>query len=210
MNGASLGGMAAYATPDTLPAMTGRPYVKTLQRLVVAALVLTVSQAFPAPASAHGDITSSTPEAGTRVKRPPRQVRLVLAEPAAAGSSLTVTDGCGDAVSGEPARDGQNFSVVIDGGRPGRWQVRLRSISSVDGHVIKDRFAFRVAGKRDCSEEAEDPPDGEDPGDEIATSSRPPIENEDDGSSFPVVPFALGTVAVVGVALALRGPRKKS
>lgn len=169
-----------------------------------AAVALLLSTLIP-PALAHGDIVSSSPESGARVKRAPRQVRLVLAEAPAAGSSLTVVDGCGDTVSGEPRRDAENITVAIDGGRPGRWRVRLRSISSVDGHVISQRFAFRVTGRRDCSEEPEDASDPADANDdEIDTSSRPPIENEDPGSRFPIVPFALGTVAVVGVAVALR------
>lgn len=181
-----------------------------LHRWLVPTFVLLVSLALVPPASGHGNITSSSPQAGARVNSAPRLVRLVLAEAPAAGSSLTVIDGCGDAVSGEPQRDGENFTVAIEGGRPGGWQVRLRSISSVDGHAIKERFAFRVAGNRDCSEEdVEDPSGTDDPDDDVATSSRPPIEN-DDGSDFPVVAFALGTVAVVGVAIALRGPRKKS
>lgn len=159
-----------------------------------------------APAAAHGDISSSSPEAGARLKKPPRQVRLVLAERPGRGSTLTVIDGCGDAVSAKPQLDGDAISVAADGGRPGRWQVRLRSISSADGHAISDRFAFRVAGKRDCSKQVkgDDPEDGESA---VDTSSRAPIENDEQGTSFPIVPFALGTVVVVGVAIALRRPR---
>ena len=171
-------------------------------------LAIALSGALAVPAWAHGDIVSSTPEAGATVKKAPRRVSLVLAEAPAKGSSVTVTDGCGDEVSDEPRLDGETISVATDGGRPGRWKVQLRSISSVDGHAISDRFAFRVGGRRDCSDEAEDPDD--DPTEEPDISSRPPIENEDDGSGFPVVPFALGTIAGVGLAVAMRGPRKKS
>lgn len=162
-----------------------------------------------APAVAHGDITSSRPEAGARVRRPPQQVRLVLAEPPAQGSDLTVIDPCGEEVSGDPRRDGDNFAVAVDGGSPGRWRVQLRSISAVDGHVISDRFSFRVAGKRDCSPDEEPTEDGEGTDDEPDISSRPPIENDEQGSGFPVIPFALGTIAVIGVAVALRAPWNK-
>lgn len=183
--------------------------MKTFKILLTGVFVLALPGLSAGPAAAHGDISSSSPEADARVRRAPREVRLVLAEPPAAGSSLTVVDGCGDKVSGDPKRNGQNFSAAINGGRPGRWRVQLRSISAVDGHVISDRFTFQVAGKRDCSSEPKEPKN--DKGDDVDTSSRPPIENEDDGSSFPIVPFALGTVAVVGVAVALRaGSNKKS
>lgn len=157
------------------------------------------------PAAAHGDISSSSPEAGARVKGPPRRVRLVLAETPAPRSMLTVIDGCGDEVSRKPKLEGDNISVAIGGGSPGRWQVRLRSISSVDGHTFSDRFAFRVAGERDCSGQVKEDEPQDDETAEI--SSRAPIENDEQGRSFPVVPLALGTVVVVGVTIALRGRR---
>ena len=158
------------------------------------------------PAWGHGDIQSASPEEGAKVRRPPREVELVLAEPAASGSSLVVTDGCKEQVSGEPVADGNNYSAPIDGGRPGRWSVKLRSISSVDGHVIKAGYSFTVAGKKDCSTE---PTPSDDETEDANTSSRPPIANSDEGSSFPVLPFALGTVALVGIAVALRRPSSK-
>lgn len=159
------------------------------------------------PAAAHGDIVSSDPEAGARVRRPPQRVRLVVAEPPARGSGVTVTDPCGERVSGRPRRDGDTISVPISAGSPGWWRVQLRSISAVDGHVVSGRFAFRVAGKRDCSADEDEVGPTGDAEDEVATSSRPPIENEDQGPGFPVIPFALGTIAVVGAALALRGKK---
>lgn len=175
------------------------------------ALVLGLAAALVAwagsPAWGHGDIQSASPEDGARVRRPPREVALVLAEPPAAGSSLVVTDGCNEKVSGVPVADGDNYSVAVEGGRPGRWSVKLRSISSVDGHVIKAGYSFTVAGKKDCSTE---PSPRDDETGDTNTSSRAPIANPDDeGSGFPVVPFALGTVALVGIAVALRRPNSK-
>lgn len=210
MYGASLGRQETYRPAATLRQMTGRTKVKGPVASLAAILALFVALVAAAPAAAHGDIASSSPEAGARVKRAPRQVRLVLAEPPAAGSDLRVIDACGERVSGQPTRDGDNIAVSIDGGRPGRWQVRLRSISSVDGHTISEGFAFRVAGKRDCSAESTENEPSDDETDQIDTSSRPPIENDEQGSSFPVVPFALGTIVVVGVAIALRGPRNSN
>ncbi len=63
-----------------------------------------------------------------------------------------------------------------------------------------------MAGKRDCSQ-GEDDPDDDIVSEE--TSSRPPIANPDaDDGGFPIVPFALVTVAVVAIAIAVRRPRK--
>ena len=206
MNGTSLSCRRAASVADTLLDMTWKGAVKSLRSLFVGGAVVLLSVFVTGPAGAHGDIVSSTPQADAQVKRAPRQVSLVLAEAPAAGSSLKVVDGCGDTVSGDPRRDGENFTVAIDGGRPGGWKVQLRSISSVDGHVISERFNFRVAGERDCSQKPDRPKETDD----IDTSSRPPIENDDEDSGFPIVPFALGTIAVVGVAVALRGGSRKS
>ncbi|HJR45461.1 MAG TPA: copper resistance CopC family protein [Actinomycetota bacterium] len=171
----------------------------------LAGLIAAALAASAAPAWAHGDIQSASPEEGARVRRPPREVALVLAEPAASGSSLVVVDGCKEEVSGEPVADGERYSVAIEGGRPGRWSVRLRSISSVDGHLVRAGYSFTLAGKKDCSSEPTPEPDETD---DANTSSRPPIANpDDDGTSFPVVPFALGTVALIGLAVALRRPK---
>lgn len=187
--------------------MSRRIPLERLSAVIVAAVVV-LSPA--GSAHAHGDIREAAPKAGSRVTEPPQEVVVALAEPAAEGSTLVVTDGCGQEVSGAIAIRRDVVEVPIEGGEPGRWKVSLRSISSVDGHLVKETFSFKVAGRKDCSQEG----DGEaDEGTDISpdTSSRPPIENPDSGgTSFPIVPFALGTVAVIAVAVAVRGPWNKS
>lgn len=134
---------------------------------------------------------------------------MILAEPAASGSTVVVTDGCEREVSSD-ALDVKReiLTAPINEGEPGRWSVNVRSISAVDGHAIKEAFTFRVAGQKDCSQEDDVEPETDISPD---TSSREPIENPDqEGTSFPVVPFALGTIAVVAVALAVRRPWDKS
>jgi methionine-rich copper-binding protein CopC len=175
--------------------------------VVAAGLLLVLASPFSA-AQAHGDIRSSSPAAGERLDEPPGSVSLVLAEPAAQGSTLVVRDGCGERVSGAEVIDGANFSAPIDGGRPGSWKVVMRSISAVDGHAVDATFSFRVAGQRDCSEEPRTPT----PDESATISSRPPIANPDppDSGGFPIVPFAVGTVVLVGLALAVRKPWAKS
>lgn len=164
-----------------------------------------VAIAVPAgPARAHGDIEVAHPAQGSTVAEPPREVSVHLAEPAAPGSQLTVIDGCKDAVGSEPRIDGEMFTTAVSGGQPGRWRVKVRSISSIDGHLVRESFSFKVRGKKDCSV-AESPAgeDDADPNDEVELGDpQPPLENDE--TSFPIVPFALGTVVVVGLALALR------
>lgn len=163
----------------------------------------------PGVALAHGDVRDSSPAAGTRVTEPPKEVVLILTEPVADGSTVVVTDGCEREVSGsvETARD--ILTTPVTDGEPGRWRVNLRSVSAVDRHAVEEAFTFDVAGKKDCTNDDE----GAGLGTDISpdTSSRAPIHNPDDeSSSFPVVPLALGTVAVVAVVLAVRRPWDKS
>jgi hypothetical protein len=98
------------------------------------------------------------------------------------------------------------LSASIDGGEPGKWRVEYRIISTVDGHPTSDGWSFAVQGKKDCSEPApEQTDDGTAPDDGAAGGPTGEGDDEDDGSSFPVVPVAAGTVALVAVALLIRG-----
>lgn len=180
----------------------------SLKRLLAMLALIAALSAVPGAAFAHGDIRDSSPSAGTLVTRPPKEVVLILAEPAAQGSRVVVTDGCEREVSGGLDIRREIVTTAITDGQPGRWLVDLRSISAVDGHAIKEAFTFNVEGKKDCTNDDDSDDDTDVSPD---TSSRGPIVNPDEeGTSFPVVAFALGTVAVVAVALAVRRPWDKS
>lgn len=161
------------------------------------------------PAGAHGDVEDSSPAAGSTVRRAPERVSLDLAEPPAEGSSLLVRDGCNREVSDGPRIDGDRISVPVSEGQPGRWRVRVRSISSVDGHLVRENLSFRVRGEKDCSAE-ETPGEDDSPDDEVELGvPQPPLQN-DEAASFPIVWFAVGTALVVAIAIALRRPGRKS
>lgn len=154
-------------------------------------------------AGAHGVYTSSSPEKGERVRQVPDEVRIALTEAPAQGSSIRVTDGCGRNVADSVQLDGSDLVAVVGGQiapEPGTWKVAFRSISSVDGHAARDSFAFKVRGQRDC---ARDEGPTEEKTESPETSSQPPIAN-DEGSSFPWIPFGLGTIVLVVVALVAR------
>lgn len=182
--------------------MTGRKPLKHLYLVPVA--VATLVLGLETAALAHAGLTDSSPAAGTAVTKPPKEVTALLAEPADQASRLVITDGCGREVSGTPDIRRGLVETPIAGGEPGRWSVRLRSVSAVDGHVIEEAFAFRVLGKKGCAAEDDISPDADISPD---TSSRAPIVNPDqDSSSLPVIPIALGAVAVGAVALAVWRP----
>ena len=159
-----------------------------------------------APAFGHADLEETMPSANSRVGKPPREVKLVLAEPPGPGSTLQVKDGCrANVVEDVVTNEGESIlSAALAGGEPGDWRVRFQSISAVDGHLVEGAFKFTVAGKHSCGGSRKDSgargsnrqgPQGRDArGDSV----------ESEGSSLPVVPLALGTAALVGVALVAR------
>ena len=174
-----------------------RAYRALLGSLLV---VLVVTLGAPV-AQAHGDIVNTTPKEGTRVREAPEVVAVSLAEKPAKGSKLVVTDGCRNEISGEAVLGGLTLSAPVTDGQPGRWDVKLTSISAEDGHLVEDEYSFRVSGKGDCAMEDDEPTD--DPTDDVELGEpQPPLENDE--TSFPVVPFALGTLVLVGGALAVR------
>ena len=155
-----------------------------------------------APAWGHADVKEVTPHANSRVGKPPREVKLVLAEPPGPGSTLQVRDGCRTNVVEDVAADEEQsvLSGVLARGKPGRWRVRFESVSAVDGHFVRGGFKFTVAGKHRCREKGGRGDGGSN------RQSRPnagPGGNSDT-SSLPVVPLALGTAALVGIALVAR------
>lgn len=150
---------------------------------------------YAASASAHGVIDAAEPAVGARIQGPPESVVLTMTEAPTQGSIFVVTDGCGDEVSGLAQLSGEEVTIPVEGGEPGPWRVRFEALSSVDGHLVEGGYRFRVAGNQDCSAPDED-----------GAESPPPIAGGpgDEGSSFPVVPVALGTAGVIGIAVLAR------
>lgn len=175
-----------------------------MRRLVWLATAVGLVVAFSAPpARAHGVIDNADPARGARVQDPPEAVVVTMTEAPVRGSVFVVTDGCGDEVSQEPQLSGQEVTIPIAAGEPGRWRVRFEALSSVDGHLVEGGYRFRVAGERDCS--APEDPETEAPDDDDQESPPPVAEPPgDEGSSFPVVPVALGTVGIIGIAVLAR------
>jgi methionine-rich copper-binding protein CopC len=153
-------------------------------------------------ASAHGVMRSSDPAAGSSVGRVPRNLMITLTEAAGPGTTLRVNDGCDRNVAEQVRREGEVLDVGIGEAEPGRWKVRFRVVSAVDGHATRGGFAFRVRGKAECShdEKSDDNGDTQIGGGEDTQITPDP----GDEGGFPVVPFAIGSVVIVGLALLLR------
>ena len=151
--------------------------------------VLALTAASVAPAFAHAALSSSTPKDGARLGASPETVVVSYAEPPTNNSVFTVTDGCGDDVTGEVEILNNEIAASVNEGQPGRWAIDWRVISAVDGHPTNEGIRFRVAGEADCSQAAPETDDTRAP--EPATS-------------IPLVPIAAATAVILAVAVAIR------
>ena len=152
------------------------------------------------PALGHGDFESARPGPGSDLATPPSRLAITLTEPPAPGTVLRVFDGCGRDLVAAPSRSDRVIETRLAQGQPGRWRVQYRAISAVDGHSTRGSYRFTVRGRRDCTSAKKSPQisGGEDT---LIESDDPPEETTD----FPIVPFALGSIAVIAVAVVLRG-----
>src|SRR5918996_6100816 len=98
--------------------------------VVTAAAALALS--ICAPALGHADVEETTPSANSRVRKPPREVMLVLAEPPGPGSTLQVRDGCrANVVDDVVADEGESMlSAALRRGGPGGGEGRLPAVFS--------------------------------------------------------------------------------
>ncbi|MFN2588723.1 MAG: copper resistance protein CopC [Actinomycetota bacterium] len=168
-------------------------------KTVVASAACAVA-ALAGPAAAHGDIQATDPDRLARVRRPPRSVAVTFTEAPTAQAVLKVRDGCRrDVTQGVDVADATATARVAVG-QPGRWRVSYRVISALDGHESRGLYTFTVAGRRDCT--PDEPPATGAPDDAAAA---PTPEGEDPaGAGAPVIPIALGAIAVVVLAFIVR------
>jgi copper resistance protein C len=182
-----------------------------VKRVLFPLVVLALALAFPAAAYGHGTLESAIPPPDSTLGKPVNHLILNFTEPPTKDAVFKVVDGCGDDLIDQTAvqeRTGHVF--LVKGGEPGKWKVSYKVVSSVDGHVAKGSYSLKVKGKADCG-------DGDKPagngggggtgdnagggGDQAAPTDD---SQEEDGSSFPIVPVAIGTVALVALAFIAR------
>ncbi|WP_245736953.1 copper resistance CopC family protein [Micromonospora pattaloongensis] len=101
-----------------------------------------------APAAAHNSLTGSDPRNGTRLERPPAQLRLTFLsrlDPATTKITVTGPDNV-PAAGGRPRFDGSRVAVPFKPGAAGLYIVEYE-VASGDGHPITGevRFTLTVA-----------------------------------------------------------------
>jgi methionine-rich copper-binding protein CopC len=169
--------------------------------LFCAALILVALTTIVPGARAHGGLEASNPEDGASLEKRPRRVTMTFNEVPSDDSVMKVVDGCKRNVVASTSVRGNDLVGALGDAQPGKWKASYRVISAEDGHLTKGTLRFTVAGKRDCT-----PDDGTDEteapeGPSGGGSATPP---GDDGSSFPVVPVAVGAAGLLVVGLVVR------
>ncbi|MDZ5077663.1 copper resistance protein CopC [Nesterenkonia sp. HG001] len=124
-----------------------------------AALGLTALTA--APAWAHDELLSSTPEAGEVLTESPEEITLQFTgEGLTEGTNITneirVTDEDGESWETDTVVDGAAMSTPLDGELPdGEYEVVYRVVYS-DGHDEEDSYSFEVELPEGAAEQADE------------------------------------------------------
>ncbi|MGQ7787640.1 copper resistance CopC family protein [Nesterenkonia sp. K-15-9-6] len=168
-----------------------------------------------APAWAHDELLSATPEADEVLTESPEEIVLEftgdgLTEGENITNQIRVTDGDGESWETETVVDGPSMSTELDGELPdGEYEVLYRVVYS-DGHDEEDSFSFEVDLPEDAAEtdgaetDAADADSGETGSvDADAASQEDPATAEGQFPAWAAVLFALGGVLVVILAVVL-------
>lgn len=148
-------------------------------------------------ASAHAVMKSSNPRAYSTIPEIPQNISVAFTEPPAPGTTVHVIDGCTGSVATQVASDDEELDVDIGTANPGRWRVHFEVVSATDGHSRRGDFGFRVRGKSACRTLADHEP--------VQLGGRDTqAADPSDSGGFPVVPFAIGSIMIIGIALLLR------
>ena len=166
----------------------------------VALLVFSFGWILPwsAPASAHAQLSETTPAAGTTIRESPDLVGLRFTEPIEAEfDPIKVFGPGGERVDQRDARVSADDARVVEAGLeelpPGTYTVEWR-VTSIDGHVVADEYGFEVAEAGEpaggADEEAGELPD--------EPASQPAAQ---EGGNTPVAAYGAASLGVLAVAI---------
>ncbi|MDQ4058057.1 MAG: copper resistance protein CopC [Actinomycetota bacterium] len=168
-------------------------------------------------AFAHGETVKTDPEKNASLDAAPPVVTVNLSEPPTDGSLFEVTDGCGRNVAAHVTAEGNKLIAHLEAGQPGKWKAAYRIVSAADGHPSDGSWSFTVNGDADCNEEDESTSTSTAPTKSTKSHTKHASESEEDtervagtpasGSNdggFPLIPVAVGAVAVLGAAAFVR------
>lgn len=157
-----------------------------------------------APASAHGQLVSSSPAAGERLTAAPEQVSLTFTDELltldGAGMTVLVIDVDGrDWVEGEPTVSGPTVTAQLAAGMPvAGYELRWQVVSS-DGHPISGVIPFTVGDAEPLTSVSEPPLASGDGDGDVRTQEQ--IQEQSAQESQPAIRLVL--IGVGGAAIAV-------
>lgn len=188
-----------------------------------AALALATTIAFAPAASAHDELTGTTPKNGAMVTSAPSSLELAFAEkPLAVGNQISVKAPDGSTSKATPKVDGSTVSAPFAGHGDGAYTVTWRVVSS-DGHPISGSYTFTLKGGTAStaapSTAASSSGGAASPSpratattrfDSPAPSPAAEAHQDADGSAaWSVIAAVAGVVVVVGIGVALMARRRR-
>ena len=161
---------------------------------ICAGTVVLLLAVFAPRAFGHAERAATEPKVGARLNAAPEVVSVSYTEPPAGNPEFKVMDGCGNDVVEDLKVQNMTIEATLAAGQPGNWEVEWQVVSGVDGHDTRDSYSFKVAGTKDCNVAA---PHDDSEGIDLVEPSGP--------GAGVLIPVALGAVALIGLALFLRG-----
>src|SRR3954447_22963639 len=106
--------------------------------------VMLAALAFPAAATAHATLRSTTPAFGSELQRGPQVIRLRFDQHVdLLPRSIQVLNGAGRGFAGRPRIQGNELVATVRPLKLGAYTVRWRAISA-DSHVVSGVWTFGV------------------------------------------------------------------
>lgn len=179
---------------------------------LIAVAVMAASALAAAPAWAHADLTSTTPDDGAILDAPPSRIDLTFSEPLiTAAATVVVTNDQGVVVTRDRSRvDGTSVSVPWPPELPpGDYTIAFRVVSG-DGHPIKGTSRFTLRPPAPTSPVDATPPAQPEPTipdapttgastSDAATDSPITEPTDEQQSSLPGLGLLAGVIAAIGI-----------
>ena len=189
-----------------------RPFARTIAAAAAALMLVAGGMLAAAPASAHDELVSTDPAAGSTVEALHAQLTLTFSGELvtdAGATELQVTDAGGTSLGdGDPEVEGTSVTQALTGAASGPITVLWKVVSS-DGHPISGQYAFTVTAPATATPTATETPDptaSATPGDtpSAAPTETPTVAPEPVDSGSAALPWIIGgllLLAAVGGAV---------
>lgn len=193
------------------PAPT-RPLVRgSMRGLAIIAVATMMAGLAVGTASAHAQLTSTSPADGATLSAPPAAVTFTFDADLLPGTNtISINDDHGNVVASQKVQpDGPSVSLAWPAAlEVGTYQVAYRVVSA-DGHPVAGAITFTIVGTGSpspgpTSSTAEPPTASAAASTAVATEAEPPSSD-----SPAVVLLALAAVAVLGVLVAAWAVRRR-